>query len=88
MVCWLAVYVPCLVIQNPIKKGHSKKDQKNGFQAQLSRNVGQKYCRLFCGEHSVLLLTFITLLFSLKILHVLGRNILNRLRQSSYLRKR
>ena len=32
---------------------------KIGFQDQISLNAGQKYCRMFQGEHSAMLLTFI-----------------------------
>ena len=38
-----------------------------GFQDQLSRNAGQKYCRMLQGEHSALLSTFIKLPFAIKI---------------------
>ena len=38
-----------------------------GFQDQLSLNEGQKYCRMLCGEHSAILLTFIKLPFVIKI---------------------
>ena len=34
-----------------------KKNSKNGFQYRLSLNAGQKYCRIFQGEHSALLST-------------------------------
>ena len=37
------------------------------FQDQLSLNVGQKYCRMFQGEHSAILSTFIKLSFVIKI---------------------
>ena len=33
--------------------------QQVGFQAQLSLNASQKYCRMLQGEHSAILLTFI-----------------------------
>ena len=39
------------------------KISKNGFQAQLSLNAGQKYCRILKGEHSAILSTFIKLSF-------------------------
>ena len=41
--------------------------QQIGFQDQLALNAGQKYCRMFQGEHSVILLTFIKLPFVIKI---------------------
>ena len=44
-----------------------KKKTKIGFQDQLSLNAGQKYCRMFQGEHSAILLTFIKLPFVIKI---------------------
>ena len=37
------------------------KKTKIGFQDRLSLNAGQKYCRMLQGEHSAILLTFITL---------------------------
>ena len=37
------------------------KKTKNGFQDQLSLNVGQKYCRMLQMEHSAILSTFIKL---------------------------
>ena len=40
---------------------------KIDFQDQLSLNVGTKYCRMLRGEHSAILLTFITLRFAIKI---------------------
>ena len=43
------------------------KRQKIGFQEQLLLNAGQKYCRMLQGEHSAILLTFIKLLFVIKI---------------------
>ena len=43
-----------------------KKKTKNGFQDQLSLNVGKKYCRMLQGEHSAILLTFIKLPFAIK----------------------
>ena len=44
-----------------------KKKTKNGFQARLSLNAGQKYCRMLQGEHSAILSTFIKLPFVIKI---------------------
>ena len=35
------------------------KRPKVGFQDQLSLKVGRKYCRIFQGQHSAILLTFI-----------------------------
>ena len=49
----------------PVYNSHSQK--KIGFQAQLSLNAGQKYCRMLQGEHSAILLTFIKLPFVIKI---------------------
>ena len=43
------------------------KRPKIGFQAQLSLNAGQKYCRMLHREHSAILSTFITLSFVIKI---------------------
>ena len=43
------------------------KKTKNGFQDQLSLNVGQKHCRMLPLEHSEKLLTFIKLPFVIKI---------------------
>ena len=45
---------------NPVKNGHSQKEQKNVFQDQLSLNVPR-------GEHSAILLTFIKQPFLIKI---------------------
>ena len=45
--------------QSTVKRPHSKRPPKNGFQNQLSLNAGQKYCRI--------LLTFIKLPFVIKI---------------------
>ena len=44
-----------------------KKEDRNGFQDQLSLNAGQKYCRMIQGEHSAILLTIIKLPFVIKI---------------------
>ena len=49
-----------------VKQPLSKRP-KIGFQDQLSLNAGQKYCRMLQGEHSAILLTFIKLLFNIKI---------------------
>ena len=38
-----------------------KQNTKIGFQDKLWLNAGQKYCRMFQGEHSAILLTFIKL---------------------------
>ena len=43
------------------------KRPKNGFQDQLSLNVGQKYCRMLHMEQSAILLTFIKLPFFIKV---------------------
>ena len=48
-------------------KGPLKKKTKIGFQDQLLLNAGRKYCRMFQGEHSAILLTFIKLPFVIKI---------------------
>ena len=45
-------------------KGPSSKRPKIGLKDQLSLNAGQKYCRML---HSAILLTFIKLLFVIKI---------------------
>ena len=50
----------------PVFSGHSKKT-KIGFQDRLSLIAGQKYCKKLQGEHSAILLTFIQLLFNIKI---------------------
>ena len=49
-----------------IPVGHPKED-KIDFQDRLSLNAGQKYCRMFQGEHSALISTFIKLPFLIKI---------------------
>ena len=48
------------------------KRPKIGFQDQLSLNAGHKYCRVL--QHSAILLTFIKLLFVIKIfvLYIFG----------------
>ena len=51
----------------PVLSGHSKKRPKIGFQDGLSLNAGQKYCRMLHGEHSAILLTFITLPLVIKL---------------------
>ena len=43
------------------------KKTKIVFQGQLSLNAGQKYCRMFQGEPSAILSTFIKLPFVIKI---------------------
>ena len=43
------------------------KKTKNLFQDQLSLNADQKYCRIFQGEHSAILSSFIKLPFVIKI---------------------
>ena len=43
------------------------KQQKIGFQDQLSLNAGQKYCIMLQGEHSAILSTSIKLQFAIKI---------------------
>ena len=50
----------------PVLSCHSKRTQKIGFQDRLSLNAGQKYCRMFQGEHFAILSTFIKLPFSIK----------------------
>ena len=49
-----------------VKQPLSKR-QKIGFQDELSLNAGQKYCRMFQGEHSAILSTFIKVPFVMKI---------------------
>ena len=49
-----------------VKRPLSKRP-KIGFQAQLSLNASQKYCRMLHGEHSAILLTFIMLPIIIKI---------------------
>ena len=44
-----------------------KEDQKLAFKTRLLLNAGQNYCRMFQGEHSAILSTFIKLLFVCKI---------------------
>ena len=43
------------------------KRPKTGFQDHLSLNAGQTYCRMLHGEHSAICLTFIKLIFVIKI---------------------
>ena len=50
-----------------VKRPLSKR-LKIGFLDQLSLNASQKYCIMLQGEHSAILLTFIKLPFSIKIL--------------------
>ena len=52
----------------PVLNGHSKRRPNFGLQYRLSVNAGRKYCRMLHGEHSVILLTFIKLPFSIKTL--------------------
>ena len=49
-----------------VKRPLSKRPQI-GFQDQISLNAGQKYCRMFQGEHSAIRSTFIKLPFVIKI---------------------
>ena len=49
-----------------VKRLLSKRPQI-GFQAQLSLNAGQKYCRMRQGEHFAILLSIIKLPFVIKI---------------------
>ena len=44
-----------------------KKKSKIGFEDRLSLNVGQKYCRMLQGGHSVMFPTFIKVPFVIKI---------------------
>ena len=55
-----------VITVKPVLRAHSKRP-KIGFQALLSLNAGQKYCRMLQGEHSAILLTFIKLPFVIKI---------------------
>ena len=50
----------------PVLKGHTKRISTFGFQAWISLNAGQKYCRMLQGELSAILLTYIKLSFVLK----------------------
>ena len=47
--------------------GHSKRRPKLVLKTDSLLNAGQKYCRMLQGEHSAILLTFIKLLFVIKI---------------------
>ena len=49
-----------------VLSGHSKRRPKL-FLDRLSLNAGQKYCRMLQVEHSAILLTCITLPFTIKI---------------------
>ena len=49
-----------------VKRTLSKRP-KFGFQDQLSRKAGKKYCRMLQGEHSAILKSFIKLPFVIKI---------------------
>ena len=49
------------------RKQPLSKRPKIDFQAQLSLNAGQKYCRMLQWEHSAILLTFIKLPFVIQI---------------------
>ena len=61
-------WVDCIIIYSKTcQNGHSQKDQKFGFQYQISLNAGQKYCRMLQGEHSAMLSTYIMLPFVIKI---------------------
>ena len=51
----------------PVLSDHVKRRQKRGIQQGLSLNVGQKYCRMFQGEHSAIISAFIKLPFVIKI---------------------
>ena len=50
--------------KNSVLNGHPKGGPKIGFKYRISRNAGQKYCRM--REHSAILSTFIKLPFSNK----------------------
>ena len=60
------MYAIFVTTVNPVKNGHSQKDQTNGFPDRLLLNADQKYCRMlnadqkYCrmlqGEHSAILL--------------------------------
>ena len=52
-----------------VKRPLSKRP-KIGFQDHLLLNAGQRYCRMLQGEHSAILLTFIKVLFVMKICFV------------------
>ena len=63
-------YVPPLFFEKAGDKKVIHKIPKNGFQEQLSLNVGQKNCRMLQGEHSAILSAFIKLPFVIKIFAV------------------
>ena len=52
----------CVYSKTCVKWPLSKR-LKIGFQDQLLLNAGQKYCRMFQGEHSAIFSTFIKLPF-------------------------
>ena len=62
--------MPYIYSKTRLKRSLLKR-QKNGFQDQLSRNAGQKHCRMLQGGHprghSTILSTFIQLPFVIKI---------------------
>ena len=58
----------------PVLSSHSKEKQKKCFKDQLSLNAGKKYCRMFQGEHSAILSTFIFKLPLLTKIFVLSIN--------------
>ena len=61
---WLNSRVKCS--KTSVKRSLSKRP-KIGFQARLSLNEGQKYCRMLQREQSAILSTFIKLPFVIKI---------------------
>ena len=54
----------CIAYSKTCLKWPLKKKTKNWFSRSL--NAGQKYCRMFQGEHSAILSTFIKLPFAIK----------------------
>ena len=62
ILCYIQVLYSKTCLKRPLKN-----KTKIGFQDRLSHNAGQKYCRMFRGEHSAILLTFIKLPFLIKI---------------------
>ena len=53
-----------LIYSKPVLSDHSKRRPKLVSNTRFPLNACQKYCRLLQGEHSAILLTFITLPFA------------------------
>ena len=67
-ICSLHVYyLHSYMYSKTCVKWPLSKIPKIEYQDQLSPNAGQKYCRMFQGEHSAILSTFIKLQFVIKI---------------------